>query len=139
MADADADKCKSGGVHHNDCCLVSRADCYEGMAPANETIQCILVRAGTKGIQEVESFHPAITHAIFGNDEEIFGFQDLAVNIRFASHDLSSHLDKTFTEAYKGRNTIGAANLDLTLEELLDPSKTSAAKIVQDHLLQSAG
>src|SRR5947207_4385493 len=78
------------------------AKSFTGSADANKAINILLLQRGVDVPKIIASFHPKFTYPIFGEEERIFGYKGLQVNISFACHDLISHVDikweKKFTD-----------------------------------------
>jgi histone acetyltransferase 1 len=51
-------------------------------------------------------FQPAFTYPIFGEEEAIFGYQDLSINLTFAAHNLRPQLDVKYGKVFKAINNI---------------------------------
>ncbi len=61
------------------------------------------------------AFHPAFTYPIFGNEEVIYGYQDLSLHLDFLSGSLKPFVAQT----YGSKNERTAAKVDEPLETLL--------------------
>lgn len=46
------------------------------------------------------SFHPEFTHQVFHEDEVIFGYEDLAINIYLLGGSLKPYVDYTYTKKH---------------------------------------
>ena len=72
-----------------------------GSSDANEAVEISIVQAGDEDPITISSFHPRFTYPIFGDEERIFGYQSLKINLRFAAHDgfpnAQISYDKKFT------------------------------------------
>ena len=68
---------------------------------ANEAVQISIVRPGPHGLQTLHEFHPTFTYPIFGEEERIFGYKGLHIDVRFAEEDMRPNVvvsyDKKFT------------------------------------------
>jgi histone acetyltransferase 1 len=68
---------------------------------ANEAVQISIVRLGPHGLQTLHEFHPTFTYPIFGEEERIFGYKGLHIDVRFAEEDMRPNVlvsyDKKFT------------------------------------------
>jgi histone acetyltransferase 1 len=69
------------------------ANSFTGSADANKAINISLLQRGADAPKVIASFHPKFTYPIFGEEERIFGYQGLQVNVNFACHDLIPHVD----------------------------------------------
>ncbi|KAI0320300.1 histone acetyltransferase type B catalytic subunit [Amylostereum chailletii] len=69
---------------------------------SNEALTLSLVRATRD--QEVlgdnesyEGFHPTFTYPIYGEDEKLYGYRDLVIDLRFASGSLAQYLNVRYS------------------------------------------
>jgi histone acetyltransferase 1 len=93
-----------------------------GASDANEVVQITLIQPGATEPQAVATFHPRFTYPIFGEEEQIFGYQDLSVHLRFAAHDLFPNLQVTWDQKFKPVGDISALDIDGTLKDWLPQS-----------------
>jgi histone acetyltransferase 1 len=68
-------------------------------------------------LQTISSFHPKFTYPIFGEEEQIFGYRGLKINLRYNATDMRPHLSKTFSKKFR---PIGETE-PTDVEELLRP------------------
>ncbi|KAI0032357.1 acyl-CoA N-acyltransferase [Vararia minispora EC-137] len=78
---------------------------------SNEALSLSLVRgaADREMLGENESyegFHPTFTYPIYGEDEKIYGYKDLVIDLRFASGSLVQFLDIRYSETLPSSSTI---------------------------------
>ncbi|RMZ82221.1 hypothetical protein DV738_g1756, partial [Chaetothyriales sp. CBS 135597] len=105
------------------------ADLDEWSVDANEAVTVSLVqpspsRAGDRTAQSlhpVSQFHPQFTYPIFGEAEQIFGYQKLRIDLRFAAHDLRPHVAISYDRKFKPVGDTHALDLIKTLENFLPP------------------
>ena len=68
---------------------------------ANEAVQLSIVKSGPQGLQTVHEFHPTFTYPIFGEEERIFGYKGLNIDVRLAADDMRPNVfisyEKKFT------------------------------------------
>ncbi|KAJ7684552.1 histone acetyltransferase type B catalytic subunit [Mycena polygramma] len=86
---------------------------------ANEALTLSLVRAteDEQALGEDESysgFHPNFTYPIFGEDEKIYGYNDLVIDLRFASGSLAMFLEVKHTEKLASSSTVDDVQGTLT-------------------------
>ncbi|EMD34394.1 hypothetical protein CERSUDRAFT_117259 [Gelatoporia subvermispora B] len=72
-------------------------------ADANEALRLSLVRtpddkAALSTREAYEGFHPTFTYPIFGEDEKIYGYQGLTIDLKFASGSLAQLLSISYSE-----------------------------------------
>ena len=75
----------------------------------------------TSDAETSHTFSPAFVYAIFGENEQIFGYRDLAIKLYFASGSLKNYLDIS----YLGDKLAGEKALDIegTLYEYIPSGK----------------
>ncbi|KAG2075896.1 histone acetyltransferase type B catalytic subunit [Suillus decipiens] len=93
-------------------------------ADANEALTLSLVRAEEDkqvlgGEESYEEFHPTFTYPIYGEDEKIYGYQDLVINLRFASGSLAQYLSVRYTQKLDASTTVD--NVEGILKEFIPP------------------
>lgn len=64
---------------------------------ANEAITFKLVR-NEADLTSDEGFHPEMTHQIFGEQESIFGYKDLSVQVYYSAAKLTTYLNLTYSD-----------------------------------------
>ncbi|KAI3343680.1 histone acetyltransferase type B catalytic subunit [Ustulina deusta] len=111
----------------------------EWTANANEALTISLVRPSASSIEKVSSFNPKFTYPVFGEDERIFGYKGLKVNLQYDARNLRPHLS---ISSYKKFNAIGeveAVNVREVMKEFLPgvafqtrPEYEKAIKDVED-------
>ncbi|KAI0956699.1 hypothetical protein AcW1_005314 [Taiwanofungus camphoratus] len=80
-------------------------------ADANEALRLSLVRAkqdraSLTAREAYEGFHPTFTYPIFGEDEKIYGFRGLTVDLKFASGSLAQYLSVSYTDRLPSTSTV---------------------------------
>jgi len=91
---------------------------------ANESLTLSLVRSqeDKKALWEDESyetFHPSFTYPIYGEDEKIYGYKDLVIDLRFASGSLEQYLSVSYSEKLPSTSTVD--DVEGTLREFIPP------------------
>ncbi|KAF8626361.1 hypothetical protein AX15_005012 [Amanita polypyramis BW_CC] len=66
-------------------------------ADANDALHLSLVSAPL-GDDITTIFHPNFTYPIYGEDEKIYGYQDLTIDLRFASGSLVQYLNLSYSK-----------------------------------------
>ncbi len=77
------------------------------------------MRPSASSIEKVSSFNPKFTYPVFGEDERIFGYKGLKVNLQYDARNLRPHLS---ISSYKKFNAIGeveAVNVREVMKEFL--------------------
>ena len=76
-------------------------DVVIGSSDANDALDISFVQAGETSPKTLSTFHPQFTYPIFGEEERIFGYQGLHINIKFAAHDLRPHIEISYDKKFK--------------------------------------
>ncbi|KAK0511466.1 hypothetical protein JMJ35_006039 [Cladonia borealis] len=93
------------------------ADQEDWSTDANEALEISIVQAGSGSPKTLSTFHPQFTYPIFGEEERIFGYQGLRVNLRFAAHDLRPNIEVLYDKRFKAVGDTKATNIEETLKE----------------------
>lgn len=93
-------------------------------ADANEALTLTLVRAEEDkqvlgGEETYEEFHPTFTYPIYGEEEKIYGYQDLVIDLRFASGSLAQYLSVRHAQKLDASTTVD--NVEGILKEFIPP------------------
>lgn len=88
-----------------------------GSTTANEALEISFVQAAPGSPRTISSFHPQFTYPIFGEEERIFGYQSLKLNLRFAAHDLRPNLEILYDKKFKAVGDTKATDIKKTLKE----------------------
>ncbi|KZV70737.1 histone acetyltransferase type B catalytic subunit [Peniophora sp. CONT] len=91
---------------------------------SNEALHLSLVRS--KKDKEVlgedesyEDFHPTFTYPIYGEDEKIYGYRDLVIDLRFASGSLTQYLDVRHSKKLEASASTTVDDVKGTLEKYI--------------------
>jgi len=68
---------------------------------------------------EHAAFQPTFTYPIFGEEEAIFGYQDLSINLTFAAHNLRPQLDVKYGKIFKALGNIKPTDVKEVLHDFL--------------------
>ncbi|GAP86511.1 putative histone acetyltransferase type b catalytic subunit [Rosellinia necatrix] len=111
----------------------------EWIVNANDAISLSLVRPSGSAIKKIASFNPRFTYPIFGEDERIFGYKGLKVNLHFDARNLRPHLSVSSIKKFNSVGEVEAVNVREVLKEFLPavafqtrPEYEKAAKDVHD-------
>ncbi|KAH7890009.1 acyl-CoA N-acyltransferase [Phlebopus sp. FC_14] len=91
---------------------------------SNEALVLSLVRAQEDqqvlaDEESFEGFHPTFTYPIYGQDEKIYGYRDLVIDLRFASGSLSQFLSVRHGEKLAASSTVD--DVEGTLKDFVPP------------------
>ncbi|KAI5116562.1 hypothetical protein M0805_001547 [Coniferiporia weirii] len=78
---------------------------------SNQALELSLVRApedkeALSGDENYEGFHPTFTYPIFGEEEKVYGYRDLVIDLRFASGSLLQYLSVSSSEKLQSSSTV---------------------------------
>lgn len=65
-----------------------------------------------------------MTHAMFGDEEAIFGYKQLQINLRYHACDMRPNLQIAYTKKFKSVGDTSAVDVQATLEPYLPKSKS---------------
>ncbi|KAG6007083.1 histone acetyltransferase 1 [Claviceps maximensis] len=77
--------------------MTALPDFTDWLADSNDALSVSLVSPSKSGLRLVDTFHPKFTYPIFGDDEKIFGYKNLRINLRYRANDMRPHLDVTYS------------------------------------------
>ncbi|KAL8964888.1 MAG: hypothetical protein Q9197_006764 [Variospora fuerteventurae] len=89
----------------------------DGSTNANGAVNISFVQPGQSSPITLSTFHPKFTYPIFGEEECIFGYQGLEINLRFAAHDLRPNVSVKYDKKFKTVNDTEALDIEETLKE----------------------
>ncbi|KAF2150647.1 acyl-CoA N-acyltransferase [Myriangium duriaei CBS 260.36] len=87
----------------------------EWSSNSNEAFTVSIVQGDT----EIESFNPEFTYPIYGEEEAIFGYQDLEISLAFAAHNLRPHLSIKYKRKFPPQGEIQASDVREPLKDFL--------------------
>lgn len=88
----------------------------EWSSNSNECLNIALVRANGEVHAE---FTPNFTYPIFGDDEAIFGYRDLAIDLTFAAHDMQPRVRIESSKTFKAIGDIKPTDIKESLADFL--------------------
>ncbi|KAJ5666741.1 hypothetical protein N7462_011150 [Penicillium macrosclerotiorum] len=86
---------------------------------ANDALHITIVQPSETKPKTLSTFHPQFTYPIFGDEEQIFGYQGLIIRLRFAAHDLRPHVHISYDDRFKAVGDTAAADLLGTLKPFI--------------------
>ncbi|KAK4180024.1 putative histone acetyltransferase type B catalytic subunit [Triangularia setosa] len=102
---------------------------------ANEAFVISLVAPGPNGKES--RFHPKFTYPIFGDEEEIFGYKDLQINLRYNATDMRPHLSVKYSKKFPPIGDAEALDIKDVLSEFLPEVAFQKAKDWETALAKS--
>ncbi|KAI0458368.1 histone acetyltransferase type B catalytic subunit [Xylaria acuta] len=91
----------------------------EWTANANEALAISLARPSDSAIEKITSFNPKFTYPIFGEDERIFGYKGLKINLQYDARNLRPHLSVSSTKKFNSVGEVEAVNVREVMKEFL--------------------
>ncbi|ESK94254.1 histone acetyltransferase type b catalytic subunit [Moniliophthora roreri MCA 2997] len=96
----------------------------EWTSDSNESLFLSMVRSpeDKKALADdetYENFHPAFTYPIYGEDEKIYGYRDLKIDLRFTSGSLINYLSVTWSEKLASKAQTTVDDVEGTLSEYI--------------------
>lgn len=76
-------------------------DLEEWLQDANDAFSISLVSPSKSGLSTIATFQPKFTYSIFGEEEKIFGYKDLKIQLRYRANDMRPHLRHTYGKKFK--------------------------------------
>jgi histone acetyltransferase 1 len=86
---------------------------------STNSTECFSIQLVKSDGSEVVTFEPAYTYAIFGEEEAIFGYQGLEINLRFVAHDLSPSLSISHAKVFPTQGDVQPTDIKSALKEFL--------------------
>lgn len=71
-------------------------------------------------------FHPRLTYSIFGDEERIFGYQGLKIDLKYRAADMCPNIQVSYKKKFKSVGDTAPTDVKAILEEYLPPGKTSS-------------
>lgn len=102
-----------------------KADDSKGISDSNTACNVSLVTPGVGGPKALYSFNPKMTYAIFGEEEQIFGYQGLKINLRYNHCDMRPGLQITYSKKFKAIGDTEPTDLKSIFEDYLPKSEDS--------------
>lgn len=63
-----------------------------GLVSANDALVVKLLAPEESGLRQIASFNPEFTYPIFGDDEQIFGYKNPKLELRYRANDMRPHV-----------------------------------------------
>ncbi|KAL9577912.1 MAG: hypothetical protein Q9212_006063 [Teloschistes hypoglaucus] len=114
------------------------ADDEDWSSNANEALHISFVQAGQSEPVTLSTFHPRFTYPIFGDEECIFGYQGLAIKLRFTAHDLLPNLTVSYDKEFRPVDEVGPLDIEDALREWIPRITFQDAAKFDSHVQQDA-
>ena len=103
-----------------------KAQVEEWSSNSNECFTIDLLRGDGS---TAASFRPDFTYPIFGEEEAIFGYQDLSINLTFAAHTLRPHLAVSYERKFKAKGEVKPTDIHEALRDFLPDTAFSTEDV----------
>ncbi|KAK0630831.1 acyl-CoA N-acyltransferase [Bombardia bombarda] len=103
-------------------------------ANANDALTLSLVTPSSTGLKTLTTFHPKFTHTVFGDDEQVFGYQNLQINVQYHASDMRPHLDVFYSKKFKAVGETEAVDIKKILSDYLPEVAFQKKKDYEDAL-----
>lgn len=90
-----------------------------GSTDANEAVKVHIIQPGSEMIASIHEFHPKFTYPIFGEEERIFGYKGLEIDLKFAAHDLRPNVIVSYDKRFSTVGNTSAFDINRALKEFL--------------------
>jgi histone acetyltransferase 1 len=110
-----------------------KAQVEEWSSNSNDCLTVNLVRGDGS---TAATFQPEFTYPIFGDEEAIFGYQDLEINLSFAAHNLQPHLAVSYSKKFPAKGEVKPTDIHEALRDFL-PATAFSNEVVKNALKDS--
>jgi histone acetyltransferase 1 len=91
-----------------------------GITSANDALTISLVAPSEGSHTTLHKFHPAFTYPLFGDEEKIFGYQNLRIDLKYNASDLRPNVQISYKKKYKAVGETEPDDVKEVLKEYLD-------------------
>ena len=95
----------------------------KGASNANNAIHIQQVVPDAGSHKSINTFNPTYTHTIFGDEESIFGYKGLKINLLYNATDMRPCVTVEFKKKYKAVGDVEPTDIQAALEPYLPASK----------------
>ena len=93
--------------------------------------ECFTIQLTRRNGEVVESFPPEFTYAMFGNEEAIFGYQDLSITLSFMADDLAPKLNITYEKKFPTQGEVKPTDIEEALRGFLPDKAFDKALVLK--------
>ncbi|OBT50701.1 hypothetical protein VE04_08537, partial [Pseudogymnoascus sp. 24MN13] len=86
---------------------------------SNDALHISLVRPENGASKTINTFHPKFTYPIFGEEESIFGYQNLKIHLRYNASDMRPGVLITYSKRFKAVGDVEPTDLKELLSDFL--------------------
>ncbi|KAM7196012.1 Acyl-CoA N-acyltransferase [Naviculisporaceae sp. PSN 640] len=73
----------------------------------------------TGGLKTITNFRPQFTYPIFGDEEQIFGYKGLRINLRYHANDMRPNVQVAFKDQFEAVGDTEPLDIDMVMREFL--------------------
>lgn len=84
---------------------------------SNDAITISLVAPSPDGLKSIAKFNPEFTYTIFGEEEQVFGYSDLKIDLRYRANDMRPHVQTSYKEKFKPLGSTEAMDITEMLKK----------------------
>ncbi|KAB8301573.1 hypothetical protein EYC80_003417 [Monilinia laxa] len=103
-------------------------------ADSNDAIHISLVTPSVGGTTSIHTFNPKFTYSIFGDEESIFGYQGLKINLKYNVCDMRPGLQITYNKKFKPVGDIEPTDLKAVLEPFLPKTAFEKSSVFESNI-----
>lgn len=103
-----------------------------GSTSSNDAVHISLVTPN--GLRH--TFHPKFTYPVFGDEETIFGYQGLKINLKYHVSDMRPVVQVTYNKKFKAVGETEPTDVKAILEGVLPKSRFSIPSDLRVHGLK---
>ncbi|QSZ31397.1 hypothetical protein DSL72_000962 [Monilinia vaccinii-corymbosi] len=103
-------------------------------ADSNDAIRISLVTPSVGGTTSIHTFNPKFTYSIFGDEESIFGYQGLRINLKYNACDMRPGLQITYGKKFKAVGDIEPTDLKARLEPFLPRTAFEKSSVFEENI-----
>ncbi|RYP24418.1 hypothetical protein DL766_007279 [Monosporascus sp. MC13-8B] len=92
-----------------------------GTVDASDALTISLVEPSIDddSLHKIASFHPKFTYPLFGDEERIFGYKGLKINLQYNASDLRPNLSVSFSKKFVSVGDIEATDVSAVMKDFL--------------------
>lgn len=109
----------------------------EWSVPVKKAFTMSLVRPARLEAKAIKSFRPAFSYSVFGEDEQIFGYKGLEINLNFNANDMRPNLQVKWRKQFEATGETEATDVVEILKDYLPEVAFQKKKDFEDAIRQT--
>jgi histone acetyltransferase 1 len=93
-----------------------------GSSNSNDALHIHLVQPDSQGLKSITKFNPKFTYSIFGDEEQVFGYKGLRINLRFNACDMRPNVQIEYDKKFKAVGETEPTDIAAVLSDFLPKS-----------------